>query len=156
MKHRNIQGGLRAANHKKCVCWVDEEGKEESSSALGYGLSLAQTANAHLTVQVASLWLVLNHAIVNHIVGGLVSAENHRLHALSNAVAEQARGNAALAGVPCTVESLQLPPRIFSTSLCIKPACTILLTSRYFRLRFLLLLAVKLHRINHEARWTRI
>src|SRR5829696_6231736 len=95
-------------NIKSVLVGLTEEGKDEPSAALGYGLSLARTANAHLTVQAASLKLVLNHALVSDVAAGLVAAENRRVHALADVVAERARGDAALAGVACAVESPHL------------------------------------------------
>ena len=62
---------------------VTEEGDaEERSSALAYGLSLAGEAGAHVTVQAASLKLVLTHAFISSIAEELVAAENRRLDAL--------------------------------------------------------------------------
>jgi len=40
---------------KSVLVGVTEEGKDEPSSALGYGLSLALQAEAHVTVQAAAL-----------------------------------------------------------------------------------------------------
>jgi hypothetical protein len=52
-----------------------EYGPDEVSSALGYGLSLAQQAGAHLTVQAASVKLTLSAAGMSRVVAGLVHAE---------------------------------------------------------------------------------
>lgn len=92
---------------KSVLVGVTEEGKEEPSSALAYGLSLARQADAHVTVQAASLKLVLTRGFVSRFAGGLVAAENRRLRALADAVAERTRDEAEAASIACTVESPQ-------------------------------------------------
>ena len=62
--------------------------RRKRSSALAYGLSLAREAGAHVTVQAASLKLVLTHAFVSNIAEDLVAAENRRLDALAHAAAD--------------------------------------------------------------------
>ena len=81
-----------------------EYGPDEISSALGYGLSLAQQAGAHATVQAASVKLVLPNAWTSSVASGLVHAENQRLHALAETVAKSAQADAAAAGVICSTE----------------------------------------------------
>jgi len=76
-----------------------EFGPDETSSALGYGLSLAQQAGAHATVQAASVKLDLSSAGISKVVAGLVREENQRLHALAEAAARSAEGDASAAGV---------------------------------------------------------
>lgn len=93
---------------KSILIGVTEEGESEVSSALAYGLSLAREAGAHVTVQAASLKLLVPHAFVSEFAAGLVAAENRRLHALATAVADAARGDAAASGVACTTEAPQL------------------------------------------------
>ena len=96
-------------NIKSVLIGLTEEGDvQEATSALGYGLSLARQASAHVTVQAASLKLILTHAFVSNVAAGLVAAENRRLHALAAAVAENARSDAAAAGVACTTEAPHL------------------------------------------------
>lgn len=85
-----------------------ESGPDETSSALAYGLSLAQQAGAHVTVQAASVKLALNSAWVTEFAAGLVQAENQRLHALAEAAARSAQADAAAAGVTCTTQSPHL------------------------------------------------
>jgi nucleotide-binding universal stress UspA family protein len=92
---------------KSVLIGLTEEGEEEPSSALGYGLSLAHQAGAHATVQAASLKVVLTHTFVR-AVAEIVTSENDRRRRLSDLVAERARGDAAAAGVVCTAESPQL------------------------------------------------
>lgn len=96
-------------NIKGILIGLTEEGDaEEVSSALGYGLALAQTASAHVTVQATSLKLVLTRAFVSRFAARLIAAENRRLRNLAAAVAETARNDAAAAGVACTTEAPQL------------------------------------------------
>ena len=85
-----------------------EFGPDETSSALGYGLSLAQQAAAHATVQAASVKLVLPSAWTSNVASGLVQAENKRLHALAEVIANGAQADAAAAGVICSTESPHL------------------------------------------------
>jgi nucleotide-binding universal stress UspA family protein len=87
---------------------TQESGEQEGFSALPYALSLAAQAGAHLTVQAASLKLVLTHAFVSDYAAGLVVEENRRLFALADAAADQTRGAAQAAGVACATESLSL------------------------------------------------
>lgn len=97
------------ANIRDVLVGLTEEGlKNEPSNAVGYGLSLASAAKAHLTVQSASRRLVINNALVSGVASGLVATENRRLHGLAEAVGERVRQDATLAGVTCTVESRDL------------------------------------------------
>ncbi|MBQ0822841.1 universal stress protein [Microvirga sp. HBU67558] len=94
--------------HSILIGLTEESDPEEASSALAYGLSLAREAEAHVTVQAASLKLVLTHAFVSRIAAGLVAAENRRLDALAHAVADTARQEATTSGLACTTEAPQL------------------------------------------------
>jgi nucleotide-binding universal stress UspA family protein len=85
-----------------------EFGPEETSSALAYGLSLAQVSQAHVTVQAASVKLMLSSAWVSDFAAGLVHAENQRLHGLAEAAARSAQADAAMVGVRCSVETAHL------------------------------------------------
>ncbi|KFG69693.1 universal stress protein [Microvirga sp. BSC39] len=85
-----------------------EFGPDETSSALGYGLSLAQQAEAHVTVQAASVKLDMSSAGISKVVAGLVEEENQRLHALAQAAACGVQADAAMAGVVCSVETPHL------------------------------------------------
>ena len=85
-----------------------EFGPDEASSALGYGLSLAQQAGAHVTVQAASIGLALTNAWVSKFAAGLVAAENRRLQGLAEAAARSVHADAAAAGIDCTVETSHL------------------------------------------------
>lgn len=97
-------------NIKNVIVGLTEEGHQgETSDAIGYGLSLSVAARAHLTVQVASRRLVMTSALAGGFGLGLVSDENGRVARLSEAVAEKVRGDAASAGVGCTVDSSHLP-----------------------------------------------
>jgi nucleotide-binding universal stress UspA family protein len=96
-------------NIRSVLIGLTEEGDaQEPSSALGYGLSMARQANAHVTVQAASLKLVLTHAFVSSFAAGLVATENRRLRSLAAAAAETARNDAAASGVNCTTEAPHL------------------------------------------------
>jgi nucleotide-binding universal stress UspA family protein len=85
-----------------------DRAEEAPSAALGYALGLAGAAGAHLTLQAAALKLVMPPTVVSGFGAGFVAAENRRLHALAEAVAERARGEAQAAGVACTVETADL------------------------------------------------
>jgi hypothetical protein len=85
-----------------------EHGPDETSSALNYGLSLAQQANAHATVEAASVRLVLTDLWVSDVAIDLVAAENRRLERLVDTVARSTAGNAAAAGVVSSVNKRHL------------------------------------------------
>jgi nucleotide-binding universal stress UspA family protein len=96
-------------NIKSVLIGVTKEfGPDEVSSVLGYGLSLAQQAGAHVTVQAASVEVAVSTARVSKVVAGIVQEENQRLHALAEAVARSAQGEAAAAGVVCTTAAPHL------------------------------------------------
>ena len=90
------------------VALTKEPGPEETSSATGYGLSLAQAAGAHLTVQAASQRLHLRNQDISRTIGGLVGGANARLRQLAEDAAGRARGEAQAASVPATVETPHL------------------------------------------------
>lgn len=103
-------------NIKNVLIGMTEEGIDEPSSALAYGLSLAQQAAAHATIQAASLKVVLGNTFVSNVATGLVAAHNRRLRQLATAVAERAAGDAAAAGVAASVEAPQLSyPQLVDT-----------------------------------------
>jgi len=88
---------------------ITEEGDaQERSSALAYGLSLARTAEAHVTVQAASLKLTVTNAFISNFAEGLVAAENRRLDALAHTVAEASQRAAAASGIACTAQAPHL------------------------------------------------
>lgn len=93
---------------KNILVGITEEGTDETSAALGYALSLAQKAKAHLTVQATSVHISLHHAVASEFATNLIEAENRRLRALADKVAERSRADSTAAGVTCTVESRQL------------------------------------------------
>lgn len=95
-------------NIKSVFIGMTEEGVDEPSAALGYGLSLAQKSGAHATIQAASLKVVLGNTFVSNVASGLVAAHNRRLRQLAADVAERARGDAAAAGVATSVDNPQL------------------------------------------------
>lgn len=96
-------------NLKDILVAVTEEGKDEQSPALAYALALAKAAGAHLTVEAASIRLVLTHAFVSATAAGLVAAENRRLRDLAGAVAKKVQDEATIAGVKTAVETRHLP-----------------------------------------------
>jgi len=95
-------------NIKSVLIGMTEEGIDEPSSALAYGLSLAQKSGAHATIQAASLKVVMGNTFVGNVAAGLVSAHNRRLRQLAADVAQRALGDAAAAGVAASVETPQL------------------------------------------------
>ena len=103
-------------NIKSVLIGMTEEGIDEPSSALSYGLSLARQAGAHATIQAASLKVVMGNTFVSNVATGLVAAHNRRLRQLAAAVAEKAAGDAAAAGVAASVEAPQLSyPQLVDT-----------------------------------------
>ncbi|WP_201833902.1 universal stress protein [Microvirga zambiensis] len=96
-------------NIRSILIGITEEGDaEERSFALPYGLSLARQADAHVTVQAASLKLTLSHAFVSAFAEGLVAAENRRLDELAHAIADSSQRAAAASGIACTTQAPQL------------------------------------------------
>ena len=104
-------------NIKNVIVGLTEEGqRDETSDAIGYGLSLSVAAGAHLTVQAASRRIVMTSGLAGGFGRGLISDENGRTAGLSQAVAEKVRGDAASAGIGCTVDTPQLThPDILAT-----------------------------------------
>ena len=89
---------------------ITEEGRgDEAAASLGYGLTMARAAGAHLTVQSASIRLVTTSLPFCGFVDDIVVAENCRLASLAQMAAERAAGEAAQAGVICTTEAPSLP-----------------------------------------------
>lgn len=86
-----------------------EDEREEASSAIGYGLTLAKAAGAHLTVQSAAWRLSGDDAWLGDFDYEGVSVVDRRLGALARAIAERSAGDAAQAGVICTTEAPSLP-----------------------------------------------
>lgn len=82
--------------------------EEESSWAVTYAMSLARAAEAHLTMQAASVRITLSHGLVGEFGEGLVAAENRRLRSLADLAAANARSAASLAGVSCVTTSPHL------------------------------------------------
>jgi nucleotide-binding universal stress UspA family protein len=95
-------------SHVKNVLIGFAENDEKPSAALSYGLSLARQAGAHVTALSASLKLAITHAFVSEIASGLLAEENRRVRDLAEMAAQNARQEALIEGVPCTVETLQL------------------------------------------------
>ncbi len=77
--------------------------------AIGYGLSLAEAAGAHVTIQSASWCLVGSDAWLQGTADPGIGIVDRRLDALARALAENAAGAAAQAGLVCTWEAPRLP-----------------------------------------------
>ncbi|MGH1591419.1 universal stress protein [Methylobacterium phyllosphaerae] len=77
----------------------------EPSSALGYGLTLAKAAGAHLTVQSASWRFTGDDAWLGDFDDEGFARIDQRLDALARAVADRTAGDAKQAGVICTTEA---------------------------------------------------
>lgn len=86
---------------------ITEEGREEPSAALGYALSLAKQANAHLIVEAAAMRYTIPYSMINDFGQALISSENRRIAKLAETVAGMARSEADFAGVVATIESEQ-------------------------------------------------
>lgn len=97
------------ANIRSILIGLTEEGTDEPSSALSYGLSLARQAGAHATIQAASLKVDLGTAFISNMAASLVADHNRKLRALAASVAERAVGDAAAQGVACSTITPQLP-----------------------------------------------
>lgn len=88
---------------------ITAEGVEESAaSSVGYGLTLAKTAGAHLTIQSAAWHWSSDRAWLGSFDDGFVAAEDRRLDRLAQAAAERAAGESAQAGVVCATETPRL------------------------------------------------
>lgn len=77
----------------------------ETCPSLPYAISLAAATQAHLSVQAAALKFVLPSAATSATVAGLVAEENRRLAGLAENQGARIRGDAAAAGVACSVET---------------------------------------------------
>lgn len=86
---------------------ITEEGREEPGAALGYALSLAKQANAHLVVEAAAMRYTIPYSMIDDFGQALISSENRRIAALAQAVAGTARSEADFAGVVATIEAEQ-------------------------------------------------
>lgn len=88
---------------------LTEEGHgDETNASVGYGLTLAAAAAAHVTVQAASRRIDVAGIMFPGLVRGLVAEENLRLDTLAQAVACRAAGDAAMAGIACTTAAPSL------------------------------------------------
>ncbi|MGO4171263.1 universal stress protein [Bosea sp. TAF32] len=85
-----------------------EEGLGEHDTALGYALSLAEQAGAHLSIQAAAMRYAVPASFVGDFGASFVNVENRRISALAERFAEHAKTSAGLAGVTSTIETPQL------------------------------------------------
>ncbi|MEE7504796.1 universal stress protein [Methylobacterium mesophilicum] len=84
---------------------VTEEGRgDEPEAGLAYGLTLAATAGAHLTVQSAARRLTMAGGVGLGFVRSLVADGNWRSRVRARVLAERVARDAAAAGVICTTE----------------------------------------------------
>ncbi|MCO5090318.1 universal stress protein [Bosea sp. (in: a-proteobacteria)] len=97
-----------ASSIKSIFTAYTEEGQGEQESALGYALSLAQQAAAHLTIQAAAMRYAIPASFVGDFGVAFVHAENRRIGVLAERFAELARTSADLAGVTSTIETPRL------------------------------------------------
>src|SRR5262245_47903538 len=100
---------MRAINHiANILIGLTVEAKDEPTSAVSYGLSLAKSAHAQVTVYAPTVKLVLPHAFVSGTVAGLVAAENRHLAELARSAVNRIEQEAKDAGVRAAVTSPQL------------------------------------------------
>jgi nucleotide-binding universal stress UspA family protein len=85
-----------------------EFGPEETSSAVAYGLSLAQAAGAHLTVQAASQHIRLRNQGLTRLVSDLVGGANAQLQRLAQEAIATVEADAAASGVVAVAHSPHL------------------------------------------------
>ncbi|MHB2210825.1 universal stress protein [Methylobacterium sp. CM6257] len=86
-----------------------ESESEEASSAIGYGLTLAKAAGAHLTVQSAAWRLSGDDVWLGEFTDDGFARLDRRLDEMARSLADRAAGDAAQAGVVCTTEAGSLP-----------------------------------------------
>ncbi len=104
---------------KSILAGTTEEGDERASSAIGYALGLASAAQAHLTVQAASLKMAIPFSAVGRFASDIVASENRRLHELAETIARDAGRDAEQLGVSCSLETPQLSfPDLVEAFLC--------------------------------------
>lgn len=96
------------SNVKSVLIGLTEEDEERRPAALGYGLSLAQQAGAHATIQAASLKVTVGSTFVGGFAKDIVASHNRKLRELAHSLAERARGEALAAGVNASVQAAQL------------------------------------------------
>mgnify|MGYP001182283543 CR=1 FL=1 len=95
-------------NIKSVLIGLTEEDEQRTPAALSYGLSLAQQAGAHATIQAATLKVVVGNTFVSGLARDLVASHNRKLRDLAGQLAERARGEALAAGVSASVETGQM------------------------------------------------
>lgn len=99
---------------KSVLVGFTEDGRGNHSSAVAYAISLSQVADAHLTLEAASMRYAVPGSLVGAFGAELIAHENRRIKELAEAFAEQSKGRADLAGVVCSVET----PSLVFASLC--------------------------------------
>lgn len=89
------------------VVLCPDEGR--TSAAAPFCFSLAQAAQAHVTVQAVSSKLAIPHSIISNVGSALVRDENKRRLDAVESIADACRKNAAAQGSLCTALTSQLP-----------------------------------------------
>ncbi|HMO28299.1 universal stress protein [Enterovirga sp.] len=89
------------------VVLCPDEGR--TGAAAAFGLSLAQAAQAHVTVQAASVRITIPHSIISNVGSALVREENKRRLEAAENTADACRKNAAAQGSACTALAFQIP-----------------------------------------------
>jgi nucleotide-binding universal stress UspA family protein len=95
-------------NLENILIGLTVEAKDEPTAAVSYGLSLARSAHAQVTVYAPTMKLVLPHAFVSGTAAGIVAAENRYLEELARAAIKRIEAEARGAGVKAGVRSPQL------------------------------------------------
>ncbi|AWB23067.1 universal stress protein [Methylobacterium currus] len=88
---------------------IVEDEHDPVSPAIGYGLSLAEAAGAHVTILSSSWCLIGSDAWLQGTTDPGIGIVDRRLDALARAFAGNAAGAAAQAGLVCTWEAPRLP-----------------------------------------------
>jgi nucleotide-binding universal stress UspA family protein len=95
-------------NIENILIGLTVEAKEEPTAAVSYGLSLAKSAHAEVTVYAPTVRLVLPHAFVSGTAAGIVAGENRYLEELARAAVKRIEAEAKAADVKAGVTSPQL------------------------------------------------
>ncbi|MDP4006214.1 universal stress protein [Methylobacterium sp. NEAU K] len=105
----SIPSSSRLTTVRDILVGITEEGRgDEAAASLGYGLTLARDAGAHLTVQSASVKLMATGLPLCGLADEIIGTENGRLALLARSAAERIAQDAAQAGVICTTEAPSL------------------------------------------------
>ena len=95
-------------NIENVLIGLTVESKDEPTAAISYGLSLAKTAHAQVTIFAPSVKLVLPHPFVSKTAADIVAAENLYLEELARAAVKRIEGEVHRAGIKASISSPQL------------------------------------------------